>query len=106
MKNQYSDLQINKQTLLSLIKQDFEMINLFSRLDAVGFSNIDFPSITYEIFDLMGIPEESRTNKLLDQYSEWAKQMGWIKRDKELHYHLEAVCEELSKLREFSYVHA
>ncbi len=106
MKNQYSNLQINKQTLLNLIKQDFEMINLFSRLDAVGFSNIDFPSITYEIFDLLGIPEEKRTDELLDQYVQWARQMRWIKGDKELHYHLETVCEELSKLREFSYVHA
>lgn len=95
-----------KGIIINLIKQDFELINLFSRLDAVGFSNIDFPSITYEIFDLMGIPEESRTDKLLDQYSEWVKQMRWIEKDQGFLSHVEMIYHELSKLTEFSYVHA
>ncbi|GAB5527649.1 MAG: hypothetical protein Roseis2KO_55210 [Roseivirga sp.] len=106
MENQYSDPRVNKQTLLSLIKQDFQMISLFSRLDTVGFSNVDFPSITYEIFDLMGIPEELRSDDLFETYDVWSRQMDWIKNEGERENHLIKVYQELSKLREFSYVHA
>lgn len=68
-----------KPVILSLIEQDFKLINLFERLDQAGFIGLDFPNITYEIFDLMEIPEQSRTDKLLDQYTEWAKQIEWLK---------------------------
>ncbi len=105
MENQYSDPRINKQILLSLIKQDFQMVNLFSRLDAVGFSSIHFPSITYEIFDLMGIPEELRSDDLFETYDVWSRQMDLIKNEGERNHHLRKVYHELSKLREFSYVH-
>lgn len=89
------------KTITRLIEKDFEMMSLYDRLANVGFIGTDFPSITYEIFDLMEIPEENRTDKLLDQYTEWAKQAEWLRSAEgtNLHQYFEDVYNKLSLLK-------
>ena len=77
----------NKEVILRLIKEDFKMICLHNRLDSIGFCG-DFPNISYEIWDLLGIPHKE-FDRLLDQYWQWAAAsekitegqeayMGWV----------------------------
>jgi len=61
----------NKKIIIRLIEQDFKMIGLSNRLDAVGFA-ADFPNVSYEIFDLMGISDEVQAGELDNQYWQWA----------------------------------
>lgn len=63
--------EISKPIILRLMEQDFRMICLCERMGKVGF-NGDFPNISYEIWDLMGIPEKARAQGLEDQYWRWA----------------------------------
>lgn len=60
-----------KEILLRLIKEDFKMICLWNQFGALGF-NGDFPIISYEVWDLMGISQQVQDGKLGDQYWEWA----------------------------------
>ena len=43
-----------KEIILRLIKEDFKMICLWHQFGALGFHG-DFPVISYEVWDLMGI---------------------------------------------------
>ena len=60
-----------KEIIIRLIEQDFKMIGLSNKLDAVGF-NGDFPNVSYEIWDLLGISEEVQAGELDRQYWQWA----------------------------------
>ena len=60
-----------KEIILRLIKEDFKMICLWNQFGALGF-NGDFPVISYEVWDLMGISQQVQDSKLGDQYWEWA----------------------------------
>ncbi len=100
-----TEQESSEKIISGLIEKDFQMMTLFERLDRAGFIGLDFPSITYEIFDLMEIAEEFRSDKLLDDYTQWGRQMSRIKNETERENYLRTVYKELSRFGEFSYVH-
>ena len=84
-----------KPVLLRLIQEDFKMIRLQGLLDAAGFHGADYPNISYEIFDLMCIPD-SKQAELQDQYWSWAASAtGFKEGDRALMAFLNWVYEEL-----------
>lgn len=75
-------VKASKKTILRLIQEDFKMICQHRQFDALGFAG-DFPNISYEIWDLLGIPDKVQNGDLGDRYWDWALASADLKEGKE-----------------------